>query len=152
MKVIKLTQGKFVTVDYDRHSELAKYGWCFDKSNGYAVATIKKKKTFMHRFILDAKKGEFCDHINMDKLDNRVCNLRVVSHSENMRNRTKQKNNTSGFKGVSWNGQRKEYDVRIGVNNKQVWIGYFKDLGIAVQAYDEAALKYHGEFARVNTL
>lgn len=90
------------------------------------------------------------DHKNRNKQDNRFINLREATDPENQRNRGRQKNNKSGFKGVSWNTGRKAWLAMIhdGTRNKN--LGYFASRENAAIAYDVAALKYHGEFAHLN--
>ena len=90
------------------------------------------------------------DHINGDGLDNRKQNLRTCTHTENMRNRGKSKNNTSGFKGVSWHKRGKTWDAKIAHNKKLMHIGSFKDKEVAAKAYDRKAIELHGKFAKLN--
>ena len=106
---------------------------------------------YLHRTILGAKDGDVVDHINGDKRDNRLVNLRICSHQENMRNGPLRKDNTSGFKGVSlckkslarpWVAQ-----LTLGKNHH---IGKFASKIEAAIAYDEEAKKHYGKFARLN--
>lgn len=85
------------------------------------------------------------DHINRDKTDNRLCNLRESCQTRNQRNKATQKNNTSGKKGVSFDRQSGLWKVRIGAGNKRVTIGMFKHFALAVAAREgaEKALGYH---------
>jgi len=104
----------------------------------------------LHRIILGLEKGDgkLGDHINGDTLDNRRCNLRIATHAENSRNRKPACNNSSGFKGVSIeNGQ---YRVYLKVDGKTVHLGYFRTAKLAARAYDVAAVRHFGEFARLN--
>jgi hypothetical protein len=157
MKEIPLTQGKVAIVDDEDFEELSKVKWCAQKSKDtfYAVRGLYRsdKKTkgqiIMHRVILDAPTDKFVDHINGDGLDNRRENLRLCSHAENQRNKGKQKNNTSGFKGVCWHKRSKKWYVQIMADKKLINVGLFTTLEEAVSAHKSAALKYHGEFARV---
>jgi hypothetical protein len=89
------------------------------------------------------------DHINTNRLDNRFENLRQASRNENARNRNVSKNKKSRLpKGVYYNG--KYYQAGIRVNGKQLYLGTFRTLALAVIAYAEAAKKLHGKFARTN--
>ena len=90
------------------------------------------------------------DHRNGNKLDNRKSNLRICSRSENQMNRGKQKNNTSGFKGVSQIKMNQKWVAYIKVNYKRIYIGCFLKKVDAARAYNMAALKYHGEFGLLN--
>lgn len=91
------------------------------------------------------------DHINTDSLDNRKANLRLATHSQNSCNSRRDKSNTySRFRGVSFSKRKGKWFAAIRVNGKKTWLGYFANEEDAAKAYDEAAQKYHGEFARVN--
>lgn len=89
------------------------------------------------------------DHINGNKSDNRMSNLRLATASQNSRNVKMHARNLLGVKGVSINmNGRKRYRVRIMVGRKSIRVGEFDSLEEASAAYAEAALKHHGEFAR----
>ena len=90
------------------------------------------------------------DHINGDKGDNRIANLRLCTINQNRQNKPKYKNNKSGFKGVCFeSGEReKPWRARIVVNKKAISLGNFHTKLEAHHAYQEAAKKYFGEFNR----
>lgn len=90
------------------------------------------------------------DHINGDKTDNRICNLRRATRADNNRNQTKRKNNTSGYKGVSWSKTYSKWVAYIGVDWKRQHLGYFDTPKGAHVAYKDAANKLHGPFANCN--
>jgi hypothetical protein len=96
------------------------------------------------------KSDELCDHIDGNPLNNRRSNLRISTKSENARNRGKTKRNTSGHKGVYWNHQRSNWRAAIVVNYHKISLGSFSDVEEAAQAYRAAAIKYHGEFAKID--
>lgn len=104
---------------------------------------------YLHRVIMNAPPGVQVDHINGDTLDNRRCNLRLCTHKENGHNR-KLQGGTSKFKGVTWHKRDRKWQAGIRHNGKQIHLGYFNDDVEAARAYDRAARKYFGEFARVN--
>jgi len=148
-------------VDDDDFEELNQWKWSVVKSgdNYYAMRSkylgkVDGKMKFlhfsMHRVITNAKKCEQIDHINGNGLDNRKNNLRACTQSENQRNRSHTKNNTTGYKGVHPNRER--FRASIQVNKKDIHIGYYKTPIEAATAYNNAALKYHGEFARLNVI
>jgi hypothetical protein len=84
-------------------------------------------------------------------LNNHKSNLRECTHAENTRNRQRMnKNNTSGLKGVFWIKNASLWRAQIKVDRKIIYLGYFKDKIKAAFAYNEAATKYHGEFASFN--
>jgi hypothetical protein len=99
---------------------------------------------------MNTPEGMDTDHKNRDTLDNRKSNLRICSHQLNHGNRTKQSNNSSGYKGVLWHKQRSKWWARIQIKGKQISLGCYRDKDDAARAYDYAALKYFGEFARFN--
>lgn len=157
MKVIELTSGKTCIVDDDDYEELSKHKWCFKAGGpGYAVRNIrlngKGRLLVMHREIMKVPDGKKTDHINGNGLDNRKCNLRICSHAENLKNRSKQSNNTSGYKGVYKLNDCNRWGVAIGCDGKETWVGSFKTKEEAALAYNEAALRVHGKFARLNTV
>tara|TARA_R100000329_G_scaffold107285_1_gene88046 strand:- start:86 stop:643 length:558 start_codon:yes stop_codon:yes gene_type:complete len=93
------------------------------------------------------------DHINGNRLDNSIKNLRLATIAENNRNRRIGENNTSGFKGVYMTRlENKPYCARINVNGIDKYLGAFKTKEEAALAYAEASNQYHGEFRRVEDL
>ena len=154
MRKIPLTQGKFAIVDDKDFDELSKHKWYFDK---YAIRTDYKNNRIymMHRVIINTPKGMDTDHVNGNKLDNRRNNLRVSNRSQNVANNGLRKNNTIGFKGVEFLKNRnfnKPWHARLTLNYRCISLGCFSTAIEAAQAYNRAALKYFGEFARLNKI
>jgi hypothetical protein len=89
------------------------------------------------------------DHINRDRADNRWCNLRAATKSQNSSNRCADFNNTAGFKGVTWYKARRKWQAMITVNGKHIYLGVFDTPHQAYANYCLAARKHHGDFARV---
>lgn len=87
------------------------------------------------------------DHINLDRLDDRLDNLRLATNSENQANQPRGRNNRSGFKGVSWFKPSKRWRAVIRANNRQIYIGLFDDPAEAHRAYVREANHHFGEFA-----
>ena len=152
MKKIKLTRGKYTLVDDDIFELLNKQKWCFLEagSHGYAERKENNKIIRMHRQILKIENGNLVDHINGNGLDNRRENLRICNNKENSWNSKLSKKNTSGFKGVDYKG--KGWRVRIMVNYKYIYLGNFKNKIEAAEIYNRAAIKYFGNFAKLNLL
>jgi len=90
------------------------------------------------------------DHINGNTLDNRKNNLRICSRTENSRNTKLSKNNSTGYKGVTYYKRDGKYVAKITVDRKRIHIGYFTTLIEAATAYDLMARKHFGEYANIN--
>ena len=159
MKQIQLTQNMVALVDDEDYALLNKYKWHVSKYSNifYAARTIKNpdgKQTtiLMHREILGLKKGDKkeADHINHSGLDNRRCNLRICSHSENLCNKTPKKDGSSPYNGVSWNTHRKKWQANIRIDGKLKFLGRFSKPEQAALTYDLAAITSFGQFANTN--
>ena len=150
---IALTQGKYAIVAPDDYERLSRYKWrvCSGRGTYYAQRAVKVGKKWtsvmMHRDIISVRYDMVVDHINHNGLDNRKVNLRPATIAQNSWNRRRK---NSRFIGVSWNKQMKKWRVLVGRGGKREHIGYFEDKVKAARAYDEAAKKYHGEFAALN--
>lgn len=136
--------------DLEDYDKIKNYCWCevIDKNKGYrwlnAWDVNTNKLVKMHQIIL----GKYCDHVNRNTLDNRKKNLRPSTFSENMKNRSKFKNNTSGITGVSWNSKCQKWVSYINDNNhKRIWLGKFVDKEDAIRARLKAEQEYYGDFA-----
>ena len=156
MKKIPLTQGYYALVDDKDFEWLSELKWSVNRKRHSLYAQHAKMRSgkgkifYMHRLIMNAPKGKQVDHINGNTLDNTRSNLRICSSSENLCNRKAPRQNTSGFKGVSWFERDKKWRARIGAKCKQKTIGYFDTKEEAAKAYDLMAKKLHGSFARLN--
>lgn len=157
-KKIPLTQGKFALVDDNDYEELSKYKWYaseMKKRNWYAGRNRKKHEgkdglILMHRFIMKAKKGTQVDHIDGNGLNNQRSNIRICTNSQNQANKKMPRTNKSGYKGVSWFKRDKKWRAKMIFNGKDIHIGLFKKIEDAAKAYDLAAVKFQGEFAKIN--
>jgi len=122
----------------------------------YAFTNIKigpgkVKMVSMHRQIMNPPPHLLVDHRNTNTLDNRRANLRLATHSENACNRRKISSKTSSqYIGVYFEKRTGRYTSKIRIHGKRLWLGRFNTELSAAKAYDEAAKKYHGEFARLN--
>ena len=97
-------------------------------------------------FLIKPEGKEYVDHINNNKTDNRLENIRWCSNKENMQNQKIRKNNTSSAKGVSYNTRKNRWETYIQANGKKTRIGYFKNLDDAIIARKAKANELFGEF------
>lgn len=116
------------------------------KSNGYRHGRIWGQHVYAHRAGWALVHGEWpseqVDHINGDRADNRLSNLRAVSNAQNCMNRSLQRNNTTGTVGVYWHAPSARWTARVHVRGKQVSLGYFKSKAEAASARALAAKEY----------
>jgi hypothetical protein len=153
---IYLDEGKWTILDPDDYYLFARFKWCIGgyKDKYYAVRSQiigpeDIRIVRLHRLIMNAPDGVLVDHINGDSLDNRRSNLRLATHSQNQYNKRKAKNTSSRFKGVYFRKNRGKWIAYI-VAGKKIWLGSFYSEIEAARAHDQAAMKYHGEFAKLN--
>jgi len=156
MRYIELTQGYKTLVDDEDYELVASYKWYVRKSThtNYAQrkADLRSSKTSVHRLLMNAKKGEFIDHINMNGLDNRRCNLRKCSKAQNSMNIKKYKNKASRYKGVTYCKATLKWRAIIGFKGKSKCLGRYVNEIDAARAYNLKAAELFGEFARINDL
>lgn len=156
MELVILSKGFKTIIDKEDYKFVNSFKWyaCQKDNRYYASRTVrygnrkdnKKHHLFLHRILLNAPEGIFVDHINGNSLDNRKNNLRLCSNKENSRNR-KIKNK---YKGIKKNLNCKTWSARITVDQIELYLGCFKNDIDAAMAYNEAAIKYFGKFAKLN--
>lgn len=154
---IPLTRGKVALVDDEDAPTVLALRWFALPTNHpdvwYAGRNERRpdgkmRLVYLHTFLLHSGDGLTVDHRNGDGLDNQRQNLRECRHGQNMRNRRRHRNNTSGFKGVVRQGRG--WGAKIMCERRDYWLGSFGTAEEAARAYDEAARRLHGEFARTN--
>lgn len=162
MKEIPLTQGYVAVIDDEDFERLSGYIWRatvrhrkYGNACVYAQRHVRRGDgvwtvQYMHSLISEAPAGMVTDHVDGDGLNNRRANLRVCTRSENQHN-SRPRGGTSRYKGVCWDSHAKKWKAYIAVCGKLHNIGLFARETDAAQAYDAAAMKLHGEFARINT-
>jgi len=149
MKQIKLSNSDLVvTVDDEWYAPLVRYSWIIT-NKGYAYRMVKPGfGIMMHRVINMTPEGLQTDHINGDKLDNRVANLQSCTNAENARKRHRTVQSKSGFRGVS--GKNGRFQASIMVDYKKQYLGMFETAEEAARAYDAKAIELHKSFAYLN--
>lgn len=159
MKEIRLTQGKFATVDDQDYERLSTYKWrAWHKRNTwYAATTIttidgKRQSIEMQRMVLGYGYGDKVeiDHKDRDGLNNTRLNLRHATRTQNRQNQGPRADNRSGFKGVGYCAKTGKWRARITAEGKRHTLGYFYDAIDAAIAYDTAAKQHFGQFAVTN--
>ncbi len=114
--------------------------------HGYQQIRIQSRNYLAHRLAWLYEHGEWpedqIDHINRIRTDNRIANLREVSHKQNLQNAGKYSNNTSGYPGVSWNKRISKWRARIKHNYKYIHLGYFTTIEEAIAARKAAEKLY----------
>lgn len=121
------------------------------KGDGYRRIGLNKKPYLAHRLIFMMHHGylpKVVDHIDGNRQNNCIENLREATQSQNSHNQKLSIKNTSGYKNVRWNARKRKWFVNIRLNYKDIHIGYFKDIELADLVAQEARDKYHKEFAR----
>lgn len=160
------SNGFRVLVDDEDYPAVTAHKWRFQETGcnkrrtrtPYVTRTTRTKDRksvtiYLHRFLLGLTRGDgrTGDHKSGDTLDNRRSNLRIATTTEQNRNRRPQ---GQGFKGVSFERRTGHWFARIGAvvegTSRQVHLGTFETQDEAARAYDEAAKRLHGEFARLN--
>lgn len=146
--IIITSDKKEILVDDDKYHKLIKYSWS-TKLN-YSYALVDNKKTQIHRFLMNAKKGEIIDHINNNPLDNRLINLRHSTYSQNNHNKLKKSNATSKYIGVCYNIDRNKYSASIRKDNILYNLGRFETEKEAAEVRDKKAIELFGDYAKLN--
>jgi hypothetical protein len=154
---ISIGENEWTILDAEDYYKYCNFKWYVvgKERNFYAVRNIKAKgkqtKTVrLHREIIKPPKRRVVDHRNGDSLDNRRANLRIATRAQNCFNRRKKGNASSKYLGVHFDKRHGLWAANIKCRGKSTWLGYFKSEKEAACTHDRAAIKYHGEFARLN--
>jgi len=150
---IPLTQGQIALIDDDKYELISQYKWCAKWNKGlqgyYAGTAVYKSDgsqttLLMHRLILGLEFGNKLqvDHFNHNTLDNRLENISIKTHHENMKNKKRYRNGTSKYKGIYWDKQVGKWRTLIKINGVLKHLGYFKIEEEAARAYDKEARKH----------
>jgi hypothetical protein len=153
---VTLTKGYEAVIDAVDVDIVARFNWTayLTTSTVYAArkdtSGAKQINFYLHRAIMGNPAGIEVDHINGDGLDNRRCNLRAATRSQNAQNTRVRSDNTSGVKGVWWDSARRKWASEIRVRGRKLFLGRHNDLESACEAYAYASEKFHGEFRRTD--
>ena len=143
-------KGNFVLIDSRDYEYYNQWKWSLGQWG--VKRSNNNRNIYLARLIMNCPSNFVVDHINGNSLDNRRSNLRICTSRENSFNSSIAKNNVSGFKGVSKHKLTGKWESRIGVNRKKLHLGLFNNKRTAAMAYNIAAKKYFGEFAKLNDL
>jgi len=154
---IYLGEGEWTILDEKDYYRLCDFKWVIS-GNGrkfYAARHVKKgpgrtKVEYLHRVIMQPARGFVVDHRDRNPFDNRRDNLRLATYSQNSCNRPKRTNVSSRFLGVTLDRRCGRWEAQIYYRRKRIRLGRFDNESDAARAYDEAAKKYHEEFAQLN--
>lgn len=142
---MKTNKGNKVFLDPDAEYMIAP--WTIDERESHSGrVTLKVSRMHLGRLIMGAMPGEEVDHINHNQYDNRRCNLRICTPTENCRNKRVYVNNRLGVKGVRFDSRTKKYVARICINKRLVHIGSFNSLSAAQEARQLRARVEFGDF------
>ena len=114
-------------------------------AHGYSAVHINGKEIAVHRYLIDANPEDVVDHINRNKRDNRICNLRAVDKSINAFNCGLRATNTSGKTGVWVRKDTNKWSAEMKKNGKRITLGSFKTKEEAISAREKGEMKYYGE-------
>lgn len=127
---------------WDRAGSVDGQGYVQIKIGGKVKQAHRLAYLYVHGYL-----PKQIDHKNRNKDDNRICNLRAASNSQNSMNKLIQSNNTTGFKGVTFHKGTQKYNAKICVTGIRKSLGYFDTAEQAHDAYVKASANVHGEFA-----
>lgn len=155
MIAIDIGKGLVTLVDDGDFEQASKFKWSADfvgtKIYADRVNQPTRKKIYLHRQILGVTDSAIrIDHKDGDGLNNQRSNLRFATQSENLRNRGVPSHNSSGYKGVSYYKRDGTWESYVKVDGRKIRLGYFHDPISAAAAYDIAAEKHYGQFAKTN--
>ena len=164
MREIPLTKGYTAVVDDEDYERVSRRKWCASvthRKDGSIKGVYAQRRVslggggsaiqLLHRFIAGITDSKVqVDHVDHDGLNNRRENLRAATNTQNSRNSRLSANNTSGFKGVTWEKSRGLWQAQIYIAGRNYVLGHFASAQLAAVAYDTAACDHFGEFALTN--
>jgi len=155
MRTIRCSCGRDILVDDIDYERLACYSWtCNGRGAVYRVIATEKGSRCLNIawVIIIVPEGLEAEHKDLNFHNNQRSNLRTATKSQNVANRGLRSDNVTGYKGVSFDVKRGKFRAAIKYLGKKKFLGYFENIHLAAAAYNEAAIRLFGEYARVNTL
>lgn len=141
-----LHNGEVTLVDYSQYEQINHLSWTI-VAKGYSGRRLTPQGCeLLHRRINNTPPGMDTDHINGFRMDNRKCNLRTATRSQNNANQKKKSGTYSRFKGVSWDKRKLKWQAGIKINGKRKALGRFDNEEDASKAYSDAAKRAFGEY------
>lgn len=145
----KTFNGESFYVDIEDYETIRDICWGVATKKGYLggyTLGSDRRLILLHRLVMDAPPDMKVDHINHDSADNRKCNLRIVTHQQNMVNTKKNRANKSGYKGVWWSKSSRKWYAYISYKGKRIHLGTFANKEDAIAARQAAEKQYYGEY------
>ena len=156
MKRVPLTKGKIALIDDEDFEIVSQLKWYANEvgNSTYALAFRGGKGVLMHRLLLGTPGKMKVDHKDGDGLNNQKSNIRLCTTSQNGMNRRPSsiKGKTSRFKGVTWEKYENKWGADLYIKGKHISLGNHEKEVEAARSYNEGALKFFGEFARLNII
>ena len=149
--VIRMRLGKSCRISTVCFELVWPYTWCVE-GTGYVMSRTPGKAVKLHRMLVSAGKGEFVDHVDGDPLNNTLPNLRICRKQQNEFNSKIRRDNTTGYKGISYIKSSGKFRAYINKNGDRFELGVFRTKEEAAFAYNEKAYELFGEFARLNKI
>ena len=140
------SKGEPFDIDLDDLWRVKEHCWV-KRYDGYIVSVINRKTVRLHRFVMNAPDNMIVDHIHHDTTDNRKCELRLVTRSQNNMNRMIRSDSTSGITGVTLHKRTNKWVAQLCLNDKHIHLGYFDNKEDAVKARKQAEEEYFGEYS-----
>ena len=146
-----LPDGRVLLFDTDKADVVRSQKWYYcPNKNAHMGYVCNCKGWPIHSYLVERKKGYEVDHINLNTLDNRSSNLRLVTHQCNQINQPPQSNNRTGVSGVQYEARRRQYRARIKIGQKDIHLGCYETFQQAVQARNVGMECMFGEYGRYN--
>lgn len=146
------SNGEEFWFDLEDYNKIKDYCWTVG-DEGKIITKKNKSTILLHRLILDINDNNIqVDHIRHKRYDNRKSQLRMVNNSQNQMNTSLRVDNTSGYKGVSWDNNQSKWVAYISINKKRKHLGSFDSFENAVLARKKAEEKYQGEYSYDNSM